>query len=305
MSASICTKCKRDGSIYHRPYSGERLCTKCFKASIIERVQKTINLHDMLKHDCRIAVGVSGGKDSLTLLHVLKEIEEGSHGSELVAITVDEGIHCYREEALSIVDRNIKALGIEWIKVSFNELFGTTLDALAAEERPLTACSYCGVLRRRALNEVARSVGADRLATGHTLDDMAQSALLNLIRGDLSKMSSLNPGGFSQKGFVRRIKPLCEVPERETTLYAYLSGFDFQSIACPYSEEAMRNDARNWLAIMEEKRPGTMYTTFHTALKLIPKVEKAEMNNCRFCNEPTAGDSCRVCQIILNGKLRV
>ncbi len=304
MSSLVCTKCRREASIYHRPYSGERLCVKCFKASTIERVQKTINIHDMLKHNSRIAVGVSGGKDSLTLLHILKDIEDGSHGSELVAITVDEGIHSYRDEALSIVDRNIKALGIEWIKVSFNELFGTTLDVLAAEERVLTACSYCGVLRRRALNEAAKNVGADRLAIGHTLDDMAQSALLNLIRGDLSKMQSLNPGGFSQKGFVRRIKPLCEIPERETTLFAYLSGFDFQSIACPYSGEAMRNDARNWLAIMEEKRPGTMYTMFHTALKLIPKKEQAEMNSCRFCSEPTAGDSCRVCQIIFNGRLR-
>ena len=305
MSSSVCTICMREPSIYHRPYSGERLCAKCIKASIKERVQKTINIHDMLKHDSRIAVGVSGGKDSLTLLHVLKEIEERSHGSELVAITVDEGIHGYRDEALDIVDRNVKALGVEWIKVSFNELFGTTIDVIAAEARSLTACSYCGVLRRRALNEAAKSVGADRLATGHTLDDMAQSALLNIVRGDLSKMHSLNPGGFSQKGFVRRIKPLCEIPERETTLYAYLSGFDFQSITCPYSGEAMRNDARNWLAVMEEKRPGTMYTTFHTALKLMPKIEKAEMNSCRFCSEPTSGDSCRVCQIIFNGKLRV
>jgi uncharacterized protein (TIGR00269 family) len=172
------------------------------------------------------------------------------------------------------------------------------MDEIAARDRVLGACSYCGVLRRRALNEAAKSVGADRLAVGHTLDDMAQSAVLNLIRGDVSKMPSLLPGGFSHPGFVRRIKPLCEVPERETALYAYLSGFEFQSVACPHAGEAMRNDAREWLLEMEDKRPGTMHTTFHTALKLIPPLKPEEMRSCRLCGEPTNGETCRVCQLL-------
>ncbi len=138
-------------------------------------------------------------------------------------------------------------------------------------ERSLGACSFCGVLRRRALNEAAKQVDADRLATGHTLDDMAQSALLNLLRGDVGKMASLDPGGFTSPGFVRRIKPLCEVPERETTLYAYLQGFELQSTPCPYAGEAMRGDARTFLGEMETRRPGTLFTTYNTALKLIPE----------------------------------
>jgi uncharacterized protein (TIGR00269 family) len=252
----------------------------------------------MFEHDSRIAVGVSGGKDSLTLLRVLKEIEEETHGSELIAITIDEGIRGYRDEALGIVERNVRSLDVEWVKVGFRDIFGKTMDEVASSERELATCSYCGVLRRRALNEAAKRVGADRLATGHTLDDMAQSAVMNLIRGDLSKMPSLNPGGFSQPGFVRRVKPICEVPEAETALYAYLSGLEFQSVECPYAGEAMRNDARRFLAEMEEKRPGTMFTAFHTALKVIPTKAASEMRACAICGELSAGGVCRVCQLI-------
>lgn len=299
MSSPTCTKCHKIPSIYNRPYSGERLCPKCFKASLKERVQGAINRFDMLDHWSRIAVGVSGGKDSLTLLHILKEIEEDTHGSELIAITVDEGIRGYRDEALGIAERACRAVGVEWRLVSFQDLFGYTMDEIASWERPLGACSFCGVLRRRALNEAAKQVDADRLATGHTLDDMAQSALLNLLRGDLGKMASLDAGGFTSPGFVKRIKPLCEVPERETTLYAYLQGFELQGTACPYAGEAMREDARKFLGEMETRRPGTLFTTFNTALKLIPEVATVEtMKTCKICGEPSTGAICRVCQLL-------
>jgi cytoplasmic tRNA 2-thiolation protein 1 len=298
-----CTKCHSRPSIYHRAYSGERLCPTCFKASLKVRVQTTINRFEMLDHWSRIAVAVSGGKDSLTLLHILNEIEEETHGCELIAVTVDEGIRGYRDEALGIVERVCRILGVEWRLVSFRDLFGYTMDEIASWKRSLGACSFCGVLRRRALNEVAKRVGADRLATGHTLDDMAQSAVLNLLRGDTGKMTSIGPGGFTSPSFVRRIKPLCEVPDRETALYAYLQGFELQSTACPYAGEAMRGDVRTFLNQMEAKRPGTLFTTFNTALRLIPHAVSTEsMKVCQLCGEPSIEDTCRVCQLLSSNK---
>ena len=299
MSVPTCSKCHEHLSVYYRPYSGERLCPTCFKVSLKDRVQSAINRYEMLDHWSRVAVGVSGGKDSLTLLHILKEIEEGTHGSELIAITVDEGIRDYRDEALSIVERACKSMGVEWRLVSFRDLFDVTMDEIAVCDRSLGACSFCGVLRRRALNEAAKQVNADRLATGHTLDDMAQSALLNLLRGDIGKMVSLDPGGFASPGFVRRIKPLCEVPEKETTFYAYLQGFELQSTPCPYAAEAMRGDVRAFLGEMDERRPGTLFTTYNAALRLIPLTSFKEIvKTCMICGEPSIGDICRVCQLM-------
>jgi uncharacterized protein (TIGR00269 family) len=298
-TSPVCTKCAERDSIYFRPYSGERLCPTCFKRSLKERVERTIASYEMLEHDSRVAVGVSGGKDSLGLLHMLAEIEGSYPRAEVIAVSIDEGVQGYRDEAISIATEACGALGVEHLVVSFKELFGVTMDEIAASARELGACTYCGVLRRRALNEAAMRVEADRLATGHTLDDIAQTALLNVLRGDVNSLSLVNPGGSDLPGFVRRIKPYCEVPERESALYAYLEGFRFQELPCPYAGEAMRNDVRGFLSRMEHKRPGTMFTVYRTALKLAPEREKTTtMGTCSICGEPTTGEVCRACQLL-------
>jgi cytoplasmic tRNA 2-thiolation protein 1 len=294
-----CTKCGRRPSIYYRPYSGERLCGPCFKESLRERVERTISKYDMLRFDSKVAVGVSGGKDSLGLLHMLNEIEEQYPRSELVAVSIDEGVEGYRDEAIAIATEACQHLGVEHHVLSFHDLFGVTMDGIASEPRELSPCSYCGVLRRRALNVAARRVGADRLATAHNLDDMAQTALLNVLRGDINRLALMHPGGSELPGFVKRVKPFCEVPERESTLYAYLMGFRFQELPCPYAPQAMRNDVRGFLNRMEEKRPGTKFIVYNTALKVIPQRKLITVANiCQKCGEPTSNDICRVCQIV-------
>ncbi|MFH0850514.1 MAG: TIGR00269 family protein [Candidatus Bathyarchaeota archaeon] len=291
-----CTRCGAP-SVYHRPYSGERLCGRCLSETLLERVKRTINRHRMFEHDSRIAVGVSGGKDSLTLLRLLHMIEEVYPNSELVAVCIDEGVKGYRDEALRIAERSCRELGVEMRVLSFNELFGETMDEIAAKDRELGACSYCGVLRRRALNEAAVSVGADRLATGHNLDDMAQTVLLNILRGDVSRLEGFDPGGRELAGYVRRVKPLCEVPERETALYAYLNGLEFQSVPCPYAGEAMRGDARRFLNQMEVRRPGTKFIVYQTGLKLASRGVVEVAGVCPVCGAPSQGGLCRVCEL--------
>ena len=260
-------------------------------------VGKAIHRYGMIEDGDRIAVGLSGGKDSLTLLRLLHMIEEEQPNSELVAVCIDEGIEGYRDEALRIAERSCRELGVEMRVLSFNELFGETMDEIAAKDRELGACSYCGVLRRRALNEAAVSVGADRLATGHNLDDMAQTVLLNILRGDVSRLEGFDPGGRELAGYVRRVKPLCEVPERETALYAYLNGLEFQSVPCPYAGEAMRGDARRFLNQMEVRRPGTKFIVYQTGLKLASRDVVKVAGVCPVCGAPSQGGLCRVCEL--------
>ena len=292
-----CTKCHIAPSVYHRPYSGERLCAACFNESLFERVKKTVGKYDMFEYDSRIAVGVSGGKDSLALLRLLHRLERDRPYAELVAVCVDEGVKGYRDEALSFAEKNCRELGVEMYTVGFKELFGETMDEIAARDRELGACSYCGVLRRRALDEAAKAMDADRLATGHNLDDMAQSVLLNVLRGDVVRMDAFHPGGQSLEGFVRRVKPLCEVPERETTFYAYVNGLEFQSLPCPYAEEAMRSDVRRFLNRMEVRRPGTKFIVYQTGLKIRGRGDGGVVGRCRVCGSPARGDLCRACEL--------
>ncbi|MCK4482964.1 TIGR00269 family protein, partial [Candidatus Bathyarchaeota archaeon] len=163
MSTAICNICKRRDAFFFRPYSGEKLCKKCFAISIENKVRATIAKYSMLENDNRIAIAVSGGKDSLSLLHILARIERKFPKASLVAVSIDEGIKGYRDKALEIAAENCKKLSVEHHIVSFKELYGCTQDEVVRRlkkegKTELTPCAYCGVLRRKALNIVAREV---------------------------------------------------------------------------------------------------------------------------------------------------
>jgi len=199
-NVAVCTLCKRREAFYFRPYSGEKLCRKCFAESIETKVRATIAKYKMLEFDSKIAVAVSGGKDSVSLLHILAKIVEKDYPkASLTAITVDEGIRGYRDEALKIARKNCQELGVEHHVISFKELYGFTLDEIVKrlkqkkEKTELTPCAYCGVMRRKALNFLARKVGADKLATAHTLDDETQTILLNIFHGDILRIAREKP----------------------------------------------------------------------------------------------------------------
>jgi uncharacterized protein (TIGR00269 family) len=284
------------------------LCKRCFTQSIEEKTRATIAKYQMFRFDDKIAVAVSGGKDSVSLLHVLAKIELRHPKARLVAVTVDEGIRGYRDEALKIAAENCKKLDVEHRMISFKELFGYTFDQMVRrlkgkDDVKLTPCAYCGVLRRKALNTAARKIGADKLATAHTLDDETQTILLNILHGDVLRIAREKPVTDEvHPKLVPRIKPFCEIPEKETALYAYVKGIRFQSTPCPYASEALRNDARMMLNRMEEKHPGIKFTIFKSIEKIRPAIEetakKEGLGECIECGEPTTDKICRTCQLL-------
>ena len=304
---SMCTLCKRKDAVFLRPYSGERLCRRCFLKSIENKVRGTIAKYDMLKPDDKIMVAVSGGKDSVTLLHILTKIEKAFPEAKLCAVTVDEGIRGYRDEALKVAVKSCQKLGVEHIVTSFKEMFRYNLDEIVGitrerREGGLTPCSYCGVLRRRALNTAARKAGVDKLATAHSLDDETQTMILNIIHGDALRIARVKPVLTTiHPKLIQRIKPLCEVPEKEIALYAYLRKIEFQSTPCPYARTALRNDIRTMLNRMEEKHAGVKFTIFKSVERIRPALEalmkEAKMKDCKICGEPTIREVCKPCQM--------
>ncbi|MEM2984914.1 MAG: TIGR00269 family protein [Candidatus Jordarchaeaceae archaeon] len=308
MASVACTLCRRREAFFFRPYSGEKLCRRCFSKSIEAKVRATIAKYKMLDFDDRIAVAVSGGKDSVSLLHILARIERDYPKASLVAVTVDEGIKGYRDEALKIAGICGKNCVIQHHVVSFKELYGYTLDEIVDRLKQksnsgLTPCAYCGVLRRRALNMAAKNLGADKLATAHTLDDEAQTILLNILHGDILRIAREKPTtDEAHPKLVPRVKPFCEIPERETALYAYIKKIRFQSRPCPYASEALRNDIRRMLNRMEEKHTGIKFTIFKSIEKIRPVIEKIVnkegLKECIICGEPTTEGICKTCQIL-------
>ena len=303
-----CTGCKRREPFFFRPYSGQRLCKKCFTEAIEKKVRATIAKHEMFSFNDKIAVAVSGGKDSLSLLQILMKMVKLRPKASIVAVTVDEGIRGYRDEALEIATEKCKELEIPQHIVSFKELYGCTLDEIVAKnkqrkENELTPCAYCGVLRRRALNVVARAFGASKIAMGHTLDDEVQTILMNVFRGDVARLAKEKPvTDLVHPRFVQKVKPLCEIPERESALYAYVKKIKFQATPCPYASEAFRNDVRVVFNRMEEKYAGTKFTVFNFLERLRPALGaiefKGNYEECRECGEPASGGLCKVCELL-------
>ena len=308
MSVPLCSACRTREAFFHRQYSGETLCKRCFTQSIENKVRGTITRYQMLRFNDHLAVAVSGGKDSLALLHILSKLKKYRPKTILTAVTVDEGITGYRDEALEIAVQNCKRLEIPYLIVSFKELYGFSLDEIVATARSrgeteLTACAYCGVLRRKAINAGARKVGANKVATAHTLDDEIQTDLMNIFHGDISRLAKEKPVTSEVHPLlVQKIKPFCEIPENESALYAYVKKIKFQDTPCPYAGEALRNDMRAMLNTMESKHSGTKFTVFKAFEKLRPAIEltanKESFKTCAECGEPSAGDLCKCCEML-------
>ena len=309
-----CSKCKKSPSIYLRQYSGEFLCKKCFVKSVEYKAKRTISKYSMIKHGDTVAVAVSGGKDSLVLLNVLKNTL-CSQSPKLVAVTVDEGIKGYRDESLNIVRNFCSSIGVENRVMSFSELFGLSMDK-AMEVRPsekISSCSMCGTFRRRALDLLAESCGANVIATGHNLDDYIQTFLINLFAGDVERIGWTYPEpveyGVTN---LRKIKPLMEIYEREIVLYAIHTNIPFQSEECPYKDESIRSAFRGHLNNLEKIHPGIKYNAYSSILKIAKKVKSAnapgtsnvndgvqqEHRLCIICNRDSSNRICSVCRTL-------
>ncbi len=267
------------------------------------RVRKTIRVNRLLTPTDKTAVALSGGKDSSVVLYLLKKFSRMAPRSELIAISIDPGI---KGLTLEYAKRICKELEIPQYIYSFKDEFGFTFDGIVQKlkklENPAPACSYCGVLRRRLLNEKARELGATKIATGHNLDDEIQTGLMNFIRGDLDRMARMGAisGVIKDEKFVPRIKPLRECPENEVKLYAELRGLKFGSRRCPYSKDAFRGTIRSVIDNIEEKHPGSKFQILRSIDRLVPILRErfsGKINRCKICGELTSEEVCKVCEI--------
>ncbi|MBD3226565.1 MAG: TIGR00269 family protein [Candidatus Lokiarchaeota archaeon] len=304
LKTNKCSICKRKDAVYHQKHSGLYLCKSDFIKNIERRVRRTINKHNLLKETDRIAIGVSGGKDSLTLLNILYKIEKKFKKSKLIAVMIDEGIKGYREEAIELAIKMTEKLGVPLEIFSFKELYGYTLDEMVKIAKEETdqgpaPCSYCGTLRRRSLNYAAKKVNANKLATAHNLDDESQTVLMNVLRSDINRIGRAGPYTRNLKDvFVPKIKPMREILEKEIVLYAYYNDIPFHSVECPYAPISFRSDIRNFLNKMEYQRAGIKYALLRSGDKIRKlHTDSQPIYECIKCNEPSTSKICKVCKM--------
>jgi len=312
--------CDRCGAVavLHAAYSGQHLCESHLRASIEKRVRRRVR-EDGLVPDSAApeapvtwVIGLSGGKDSVVLTDVLARTFEADPRVELVALTIHEGIEGYRDESVEAAEALAAKHDLRHVLRSYAAELDIRMDEVVeSDPEDMAACAYCGVFRRALLEEVADTVGADLLLTGHNLDDEAQTALMNLFSGDVDQMAkhydaSLAPlAERSDAPFVPRAKPLRDVPEKEVALFAHLADLPVHMAECPHASEAYRGEIQDHLLDIEDAHPGTRHSIMSGYEELAALAwanrdsDRAQtLGECRRCGSVTTREVCRKCALV-------
>lgn len=289
------------------------LCKQHFISYFEQKVFKTISKYRLISRDDTLCVAASGGKDSLTVLYLVKQylLKHGMDVSSLQALAVNEGISDYRDSTLEDLRLFCDTHDVPLTIVSFEKEFGSTLDVAYPKINKNSGkkpCNICGVWRRYLLNKYAKKLGATKIATGHNLDDESQAIMMNFCKANTSLAAKLGPmSGISEhSGFTRRIKPLYLCSEKETRLYTFLKGWKVEYTECPNVVQSYRAEIRDSLNELEEKYPGTKHGIVKSFLDILPLLKERELAKsskeyspqvCTRCAEPSNGEECNACKL--------
>ena len=260
MPPTPCALCHTSRALIIRPKNHQKLCKTCFLNLFETEIHNTITSNSLFHPGERIAIGASGGKDSTVLASVLKTLNERhNYGLDLLLLSIDEGIKGYRDDSLETVKRNATQYSMPLSIVGYDELYGWTMDQVVSQIGKKGNCTYCGVFRRQALDRGAARLGIKHVVTGHNADDFAETVMMNLLRGDLPRLSrATNIVTSSSASDIKRSKPLKYAYEKEIVLYAHHKGLDYFSTECVYSPEAFRGSARTLIKNLERVRPSAI-----------------------------------------------
>jgi len=129
MSQKLCTTCVTARAVLRRPKTGALVCRECFYNVFEEEIHRTIVDAQLFAPGDRVAIGASGGKDSTVLAHIMKTLNERhNYGLDLYLLSIDEGIAGYRDDSLDTVKRNQQQYDLPLKILSYNELYGWTMD---------------------------------------------------------------------------------------------------------------------------------------------------------------------------------
>ena len=316
-----CDACDRE-AIHYAAYSGAHHCGHHLQESVEKRVRRRVRDDDLLprsatpKNPQRWVIGLSGGKDSVVLTQILAETFTDDPRVELLALSIHEGIEGYRDESLRACEELTAELDIAHETVSYAEEFDVEMDAVVEDDpENMAPCAYCGVFRRDLLEAYADDFGADKLLTGHNLDDEAQTAVMNFFEADTERMArhyDASLGPFPDRNptdrFVPRAKPLRDVPEKEIALYAHVRDLPAHITECPHASEAYRGEIQEMLLEWEERHPGTRHSIMAAYEELAAlaarkyrgdtESDDSELSPCAECGSQTPHDVCRKCSLL-------
>ena len=216
---------------------------------ILGYLRKAVQQYDLIQEGDRIAVAVSGGKDSLVLLKALAEYRRFSAAKyDLTAITIDPRFNDTDGDYLS-VQSLCKELEVPYITEP-TDIAQIVFD-IRKEQNP---CSLCAKLRRGALHACAKSHGCNKLALGHNNDDAIETFIMNLFQ--TGSISCFSPKSYLPDRDITVIRPLCLAPERQVISAAKRNDLQIVKSACPADKHTTRQVTKEWLNAMERSDKG-------------------------------------------------
>ena len=213
--------------------------------TLLRKTGDAIARFKMIRDGDRVAVALSGGKDSLTLLEVLLRLRERAPIEFTVcAFTVEQGKFLRPFEPMA---EYLKSRGVDWTYHRDNPSFRLL------EEQPDHGCDLCSRFRRRAVYQIVRGLGANVIAFGHTADDLCESFLRNALF--TGRLSSLPPVTWSRERDFRLIRPLAFVTEDLTARFAESLGAPVIPCGCSQRAGAVRRTLRDLFGTLEQEYP--------------------------------------------------
>ncbi|MBY9003108.1 MAG: TIGR00269 family protein [Candidatus Lokiarchaeota archaeon] len=299
--------------VIQKKISGEFQCPNCFTESIEKVIYQTVIHYQMLKPQDKIIVGLSGGKDSMSLLYNIIKIKEKIRNVEpIIALTIDEGIRDYRKNSIEDAKQYCQKYNIQHEIISFKERVGNNLDEILLLKKGTDTerytCNYCATIRRRLLNEEAKNLGGTVLALGHNLTDVTETFLMNILhkRHQLIANQYLfkTETAESKKYYIKKVKPLIKIPEEEIFLYANLKHLKYYPSHCPYREEdpILRKRVLDYILKIKTILPEVEYNLFSSFQRISEKLYKnlpnQEFQECTICGYPSGKSQvCTYCNL--------
>lgn len=295
-----CKFCGLNRAEVYLDYARLSLCPSCFTSFYENKVRKIVSKYKMVRDGDRLAIAVSGGKDSSVLLYVFRKLFPNL---SITGIHINLGISEYSDYCEEIIRDFAKRLNVELIIVNIKEEYGFKIEDFKNTFYRRKLCAPCGVVKRYILNKIAFERGFTKLATGHNLDDLVAFLLNHYIHGDVDQIVRIKPVLPGSKiGFVTKIKPLCEITEMENIFYAEYNQIPYRVEECPLSSGPTVETRREILELLIRKNPSFRHIFFKSHLKrILPalKVESSVMlDKCRNCGMPSSSKTCSFCKLV-------
>ena len=295
-----CSVCGGNAS-YFSPALRRYFCDEHFVDIIVDRVRRSINkykLVDKLKH---VIVGLSGGKDSVTLLSILQRLAD-EFGFEILAVHINLGIGEYSKHSEQVCREIARKLSVPLLVLNIADLLGVTLPQMVKKlKRP--ACSICGTIKRYLFNVVGIEACATAVALGHNADDIAAYILKNFLLQDLSAIKKHGPATDPLDSLaVGRVRPLYEVLEEETRSYVKAAKLPFVETTCPFKPRRyFEATIKKALEFLEGEVKGLRLDFLRRIAKnldIYPN-PSGPLRSCSVCGLISSAEICAFCKLTL------